>query len=314
VQAGNQFYRISVNVKSQQYPSELLYLAKSNFKHPILAKLENLPAGFTSLQDYRGPGAENLDYIRGNLFDQVKMQPVPTKLPGPENDLCDFLDHYVQRAIADQAAFVYAFGERWGPEKIRDKIFHFRPGQGMHDIHMNQGNTERRFQGDNGVWQDGGLFFHFSEADQWVAIFLAFQQQVWHTDDRTGDPLELEIRPKSGRHERFRNLARDHQVKIVAALVNPGAIVPPYQSVTLLNTTHHKMNLKGWAIANSDKTRFYLSGSIGPGRTRTITLPQELVLSNEGGIITLLDNHDLKVDGAYYTQKQAAREGHTIVF
>ena len=69
-----------------------------------------------------------------------------------------------------------------------DKIFGFRPGNGVHDIHMNQGNSGR-FRDDDGVWQDGGLLFQFPGEDRWVAIFLAFQSQAWHTDDTTGHAI-----------------------------------------------------------------------------------------------------------------------------
>jgi hypothetical protein len=59
--------------------------------------------------------------------------------------------------ISDPAAIVYAFGQRWGPEAGQpDKIFGFRPGDGIHDIHMNQGNSAA-FRNDDGVWQDGGM-------------------------------------------------------------------------------------------------------------------------------------------------------------
>ena len=85
------------------------------------------------------------------------MRSLPPDVAGPDNDLADVLDHYVQRAIGDPAGRVYAFGERWGPENgVKDKVFGFQPGNGVHDIHMNQGNSAR-FRGDDGVWQDGGL-------------------------------------------------------------------------------------------------------------------------------------------------------------
>ena len=83
---------------------------------------------------------------------------------------------------------VYLFGERWGPETVRDKIFGFKPGNGVHDIHMNQGNSAR-FAGDDGVWQDGGMLIHFPSENRWVGIFLAFQSQAWHTDDTTGHTI-----------------------------------------------------------------------------------------------------------------------------
>ncbi|WP_431912472.1 DUF2278 family protein [Nonomuraea jabiensis] len=77
------------------------------------------------------------------------------------------LDHFVQRAIGDPDAQVFVFGERWGPEPgVPDKVFGFRPGNGVHDVHMNQGNSGR-FRSDDGVWQDGGLLLHFPGASRW---------------------------------------------------------------------------------------------------------------------------------------------------
>ena len=179
-------YRIAVNVLSQQAPSELLYLAVDDFRHPITALLPT-GGGWTPLPS--GPGAANLDFIRGNLFDPKLMRPLPPDVSGPDNDLADRLDHYTERAMADDEAILYAFGERWGPESnVPDKIFGFRPGNGVHDIHMNQGNSAR-FRDDDGVWQDGGLLFRFPGEDRWVAIFLAFQSQAWHTDDTTGHAI-----------------------------------------------------------------------------------------------------------------------------
>src|SRR6266850_1863436 len=95
------------------------------------------------------------------------------------------IDHFVQRAMGDETSLLYAFGQRWGPETAKDKIFGFKPGNGVHDIHMNQGNSPK-FKGDDGVWQDGGLLFHFPKQNQWVGMFLKFQSQAWHTDDATG--------------------------------------------------------------------------------------------------------------------------------
>jgi hypothetical protein len=118
----------------------------------------------------------------------------------------------VERAAADPGARVYAFGQRWGPEPgVPDKVFGFTPGNGIHDIHMNQGNSQE-FRHDDGVWQDGGLLLHYPAQEQWVAIFLAFQSQAWHTDDRTGHAI-------SGPGPEPE--AADRRLRIVAALVNP---------------------------------------------------------------------------------------------
>ena len=60
--------------------------------------------------------------------------------------------------------------------------FHFKPGNGIHDIHMNQGNVEK-WKADNGIWQDGGILIHFEKEEEWIGIFLAFQSQSWCTDE-----------------------------------------------------------------------------------------------------------------------------------
>ena len=149
VQGGDTDFRVAVNVLSQQSPSELLYVADEAFQHPQVQILSDLPDGFTAVPSR--PGGIALDYIRGNLFDRRAMRALPATAPGPDNDLADKLEHYVSRAAADPAARLYAFGERWGPEAGQpDKVFGFSPGNGVHDIHMNQGNTGR-FRDDDGV-------------------------------------------------------------------------------------------------------------------------------------------------------------------
>jgi uncharacterized protein YukJ len=70
--------------------------------------------------------------------------------PGRTN-LNEKIDFCVQRALAEEDAMICAFGERWGPEpSTRDKYFGFKPGNGIHDIHMNQGNAAE-FKKDDGV-------------------------------------------------------------------------------------------------------------------------------------------------------------------
>src|SRR5690348_9038642 len=135
-------YRAAVNVESQQAPSELLYVADDDFRHPLTELLPPAGSGWTDLPSQ--PGTASLDFIRGNLFDPASMRTLPPDLVGADNDLADLLDHYVQRAIADPTAAVYAFGQRWGPEEgADDKVFGFRTGNGVHDIHMNQGSSGR---------------------------------------------------------------------------------------------------------------------------------------------------------------------------
>jgi uncharacterized protein YukJ len=296
-------YRIAVNVKSQQAPSELLYLVDEAFEHPILGLLPR-EGGWTALPSR--PGGPNLDFVRGNLFDRARMRALPANVDGPDNDLADLLSLYVLRAVADPEARVYAFGERWGPEVgTADQIFGFRPGNGVHDIHMNQGNSEA-FRRDDGVWQDGGLLLHFPAQAQWVGVFLAFQSQAWHTDDTTGHAISG---PADG-------LPR---IRIVGALVNPIGPAPEAEVVTLLNASAQAIDLAGWRLTDRMRASCpVVSGSgsavLGAGQTMAVAVTSGVALGNSGGTITLLDAAGLKVDGVSYTGAQASREGWTLVF
>ena len=108
-------FRVAVNVLSKQHPSELLYLADEAFRHPVVPELPNLPDGFTLLPSR--PGGLALDFIRANLFDPTMLRPVPATAPGPDNDLADKLDHFVERAAADPAARLYASGSGGDPSR-----------------------------------------------------------------------------------------------------------------------------------------------------------------------------------------------------
>jgi uncharacterized protein YukJ len=315
-------WRIAVNVQSKLSPSELEYAVVTPFLHPVTAVLEPLPLGWNPLPSR--PGGAALDFIRGNLFDPRAMVALPFDVPGPDNDLNDKVDHYVQRAMADEDAVVYAFGERWGPEERRDKIFGFEPGNGVHDIHMNQGNAGQ-FARDDGVWQDGALVFHFPAQAQWVGVFLKFQSQTWHTDDTTGhavgagggtsgppgepapgSPFEPGGQPTPD--------MPDGTVRVVAALVNP-VVSPEVEFVTLLNTTNADLDLTGWSLADRDKNRMALDGrSIAAGETLRVQLEPPVVLPNGGGIITVINADGLRVDGVSYTREQAANPGWTLKF
>lgn len=309
IRAADADYRIAVNVKSQASPSELLFLVADDFRHVVTDRLSALPDGYSTVA--KQPGGVALDYIRANLFDRTEMRPLPHNLPGPDNDLSDRLAHYIDRARTENDARVFAIGERWGPEPSKaDKVFGFRPGNGIHDIHMNQGNVGR-FIEDDGVWQDGGLIMHFPSTDQWVAIFLAFQSQAWHTDDRTGHRIE---QPEPGPGPEPGPSEPDFRVLIVAAMVNPPGGAPERETVTLLNVTPAAIDLSGWKIADQQKRKQALSGAIGAGETRQILLTEPLQLGNKGGIITLLDRNGLKVHGVSYTKGDADREGWTVPF
>ena len=249
-------YRISINVFSSLFQSgysrnkstaQVEFVLIDDFQHPITTQLEELEPGLYPLdnlyiQDELQENRLAIDYIRGNYFDPGLMKPVPFNLPGPNNDLNEYLDKIINQALSDREVFLYAFGSHWGPEKFRDKIFGFRPGNGLHNIHMNQGNDPGRFASDNGVWQDGALFLQFAPEKRWIAIFLKFQQQSWHTWDNSGYP----------KHE-----GEDQQYFLINKKRKPGLISPTPVASVPSRTRRAKSPVKGrpWKLKNKKKRR-----------------------------------------------------------
>jgi uncharacterized protein YukJ len=257
-----------------------------------------LPEEFTLLPPQ--PAGWHSTFIRGNLFDRSEMRLLPSHLPGPDNDLSDRIEHYVKRAIEESSAMVYAFGQRWGPEQgVPDKVFDFKPGNGIHDIHMNQGNNAAYR---NGRWRMAGrrAGVALSGERPMGRVFLAFQSQAWHTDDATGHAIEVVEEP-------------DKTVRIVAAMVNPVGGEPEAETVILLNPTPRPIDLAGWHDRGPAEAQVRDSRNAAAGGVVTVALRAPTKLGNSGGIITLLNAQGLKVDGVSYTNAQAKREGWLVV-
>ncbi|GMQ59180.1 YukJ family protein [Vallitalea sediminicola] len=182
VKANEENYRISINIMSNDVLSELLFYTNENFDHPMTKVITKLPYGFYFSNDC------SIDYIRGNMgFVREDMKKIPHDKVGPNNDLNEKLNHYIDKAISSDDTDIYIYGSKWktGNYCKPDRIFGFSPSMGMHDIHMNQGNI-RKWKKDSGVWQDGCLMIHYKEINKWVGIFLAFQSQSWDNNDCTG--------------------------------------------------------------------------------------------------------------------------------
>ncbi|MEV4921767.1 DUF2278 family protein [Streptomyces roseoverticillatus] len=315
---GGTTYQAPVNVLSSVTPSEVLYLADDDFRHPVTRLLPPAGSGWTPLGSSAGSGA--LDYVRGNLFTPSLMRPLPPDRPGVDNDLSDFLDHYVERAIADPTVAVYVFGQGFGRRhSVLGRILRLRPGRasrsasahpaviGVHNVHMNQGNVEK-FRPEDGVWQDGGLLFHLTAEARWVAVFLAFQSQAWHTDDTTGHTLAAPGGP-------LRSRQLEAPLRIVAARIGAAAPGPDAESITLLNASPGPIDMRGWQLADGrGHLRRLPAYSIAPGTTFTVAGSNGFRLSREGGAVSLIDPSGLKVHGVAYTDEQVRQVGWTATF
>ena len=306
---GNDPHRIAINTQSSEAPSQVLFYADDDFHHAITDAIlqANLPDAFTPLPSK--PDGLSLDFIRGNLFDVAQMVPLDSNVPGDNNDLNDKLDLFVQQAISDDDAVVYAFGQHWVDANGADKYFpEISPSTGIHDIHMNQGNPKGNYLKDNGIYQDGGLIFHFPSRNRWAAVFTAFQSQSFHTDDVTGNPLN-DLPPNDpGQPE------NDTPVRIIAAKVNPKGDDVGKEYVILLNKSAADISLSGWQIVDKQNNKDTLGKLTVPaGDTLKVTLSGKgAQLSQKGGIITLLNKGGLKIDGVTFTAKDASVEDVVI--
>jgi uncharacterized protein YukJ len=316
-------YRVAINVRSSRGPSQkrlVEYLILQDLNHPVVDRVRALPEGW---HEMKSPSSQTaaIDYIRGNYFRPKDFRPLIHTQPGPNNDLFERVEDLLQRAINDTEAVVYAFGERWGPEPFRrDEFFQFKPGNGVHLIHMNQGGVGD----DGGRYRDGALFIDFPRSNITNALFLKFQHQTWHTTGARalpipGAPVVPDVTiPDTGAIAPWKVVADDsptYFAAIISAMVNPFGADHGKESVTILNTSAQLLDLSGWTLRDDQDRSQTLSGRLLPSETITIPLASGgLMLNNRGGTITLLDPSGLKVDGVAYTAGQAREEGRPVVF
>lgn len=327
IRADGVSYRASVNVQSSdRRRPDLLFDVEEDVQHPLMRRLEMLDEGFHP--GVPGPDGLSVDYVRGGLVKHNQMRSIPHDVPGANNDLNEKLDALIRHATDDPDVQVCVFGSRWGPERERDDVFRFSPGNGLHDVHMNQGTPRRdRHAHDNGTWQDGAIFLHLRDEGRWVGIYLAFQAQGWHTDDRTGHPA-ADIPAHHGRREQHRPAPAPRReappaprrvrvgdgVRIAAAEINPAGDDRGVETVTLHNTAAAPVSLDGWMLDTGEDARHTLAGQIAPDARLTVQLPVEVAMSNRGGTILLLDAAGQPVDGVTYTRDDARDEGRTVRF
>ncbi len=197
IQADSTF-TVAVNIESVD-GSEVLYVIKQGFAPPDTPSLDALASGMTRLASE--PGGLALDFVRSTvagapMVTRAEMQLLPKATSSAqfmEEALSTHVDkeregpHALQnavvellnQAVADPGAVLFAFGSAFADGGVVD---------GIHDIHMNQGNPANNHGNDNGIWQDGALFLSLPGGAGWTAVFLGFQTESWSTDDR-GDPV-----------------------------------------------------------------------------------------------------------------------------
>lgn len=315
---GQMEHRIAVNVRSKVPPSELLYFVDENFGHSILSGLRDLDTGFHSLENNR---ELSLDYVRGELFDLSAMETLNHNISGPDNDLNEKIRDYIKEAISTKGT-VYAFGKKWGPETfLQDSCFGFRPGSGIHDIHMNQGSL-KKWRDDDAPNHDGGLLIYLPEKDRWVALFLAFQSQCFETDEITGHCKEEKSDTESESDKK--NISESIEscqcvvsagtIRIIAALVDPASDDPGLEMITLFNASPDDVNIDDWTLVDANNRKSVLKGTIKACSGIKVHLSGKgAQLYKKGGSIGLLDEMGVLMHEVDYS-KDDVRTGWMIVF
>ncbi len=313
VDAEGVFYRAAINVRSMLEPSEMEYLIKLRFGHPITSALHRISPGLHQIESR--PGGLALDYIRLNLFPRDQFMKLPSSAQRGGVDLNEVLEGIFAGAMDDPGCWVYVFGEPWEAD-ASDRIFKFHPSRGLHDVHMNQGNDPCHLEQD-GPWQDGAVLIEHPRQQRWTGIFLKFQSQSWRTASASGHALPAPAVPDEpapvGCGERS-SRAEECTVRIAALMVNPAPNQPARQSATLLNISPKTIDLAGWRLMGENKMRWPLQGRLTPGEAKEFQLDSGMELPQHGGILTLVNRDGLKVHGVYFTADQAAKQGWRIAF
>lgn len=318
-------WRCPVNIRSADGSEVWFKVEQPLADFPVLKELAALPVGLKELPERKSGLA--LDYVREPMFDRGLMTHLPSNGNGASDDIQDFLAVHTERAKRDPGAHVYVFGSWWRGRAFDADRF-FETDQGVHDVHMNQGNAGR-FQSDDGIFQDGGLLFWYP-TQGWVGFFLAFNTQVWVTDAKghrlPGYPegplamLEnhpLPVRP-SGVPVVPAPVSRPEAAPlcIVAALVNPAGADQGKETVTLFNASLDDVSLDGWRLVDRRGGEERLPSQVLPGNT-AVTLKMSgsgAQLSNHGDTLRLISPQGVQVETVSYSNKQAEAEGRIIRF
>lgn len=177
-------YNCAVDVK---YPNgNVQYFMPKNLDASKFT-VQGMPDGFHFLAATPTSGA--LDYVRNPLLSEplgcaAVFYAVIQWLTGKLYQVWN--ENVGGSALNDLEAFLAADG---GIQRIW--VFGARflnagqnPPQGMHDVHMNQGDPPGGFQQLDGIWQDGGIIVQRPGTGMLSGFFVKFVTQTLNTNDQ----------------------------------------------------------------------------------------------------------------------------------
>ncbi|HJZ72497.1 MAG TPA: DUF2278 family protein [Vicinamibacterales bacterium] len=303
-------WRIPVNVRSGDPAKSLVIFHRADplLSHPILSDLAALPSGLTDLNHQARSASNALDYSRAPLFDLATGIALPPTGPGQNDDLQDVVSRHLNDLKAGGGE-LFAFGSHFHDPAPKPGIdAEFGTKDGMHDIHMNQGNAPHEHDEDNGVFNDGGLLLRF--ADHVTGLFFRFETQFLPTDAHGNriPGVSKEIPPSGQPVPPSPTPVDPHPtlpaVYIERALVDPFGDDPTREIVVIGNTTRAVVDLSGWKIVDKNNAFETLAGLVlPPGGSVLVALSGHgAQLSNKGGTIRLLNPAGVLVHAVSYSK------------
>jgi hypothetical protein len=142
---------------------------------------------------------------------------------------------------------------------------------------------------ENGVWHDGASFIWDRRASRMTAIFLSFQSQAWHTNDR-GDPVDGATGAEAPAYDFSKGdgaliMPPPRLAQLTSAHRGPDGAA----SVVLTNMSLDPLDLSGWALVIDAKTPIDLPATkLGPGQPLSLTLAPGS-LKDRGGVLMLVN-------------------------
>ncbi|KAJ4420893.1 hypothetical protein N0V82_004072 [Gnomoniopsis sp. IMI 355080] len=312
----NKSYEADVNIMSSDKDKRLVYWFVKDFNptQPAISKLQALSQGFSTQQ---GSDSLALDFLRegfltpsaGTLVSHNPKDPTET------NDILTYLDPILSAAVTSKDT-IYLWGSKYSDSDGTS---------GIHDIHMNQGNSGS-FEDENGTYQDGGIVIE-SASGTWQGIFLAFATEAEKTDSK-GDPdgptfadaLGGDTTSTTSTATARSTHATKGTVGIEAALVNPKGPdhdaqgVGKGETVYVQNKSAKDQSLQGWTIETGAGGKETLGNvTLSAHCKRGFEVPGA-PLGNRGGKILLKDAQGETISEVNYTEKDARKEGRLVYF
>jgi uncharacterized protein YukJ len=299
----------TINVRSNKdQPGEplgksyLYYLIDTDFAHPIVPSILARPLGLSPVDRSYAGGA--IDFQRGNLFNPNDMRVLP-----PEGAGDDGLVHRLSGLLGlarSQNCDVFFYGNAFPKNKPNqtDAAFGYTPDTpfGLDNVHMAQGDPREvnKQLRENGVWHDGACFIWDPNSHRMTAIFLAFQSQGWHTND-DGDLIFGATGCEAPTYDFSTGAGVALPLPKRAAEITSAHRTPDgAASVVVANMGAGPLDLTGWRLLVDTVTSFPLpAANLSPGQPLSAPLPAGS-LSDAGGLLTLINSSQLRVDGAAY--------------